>query len=443
MRRLSITPGEKRNRLTLVREVEPDEKRNALVECRCECGETTVVRFHSFINGIVQSCGCLVRDGREHITLEPGARSGRLTFLRELPKSDNKRWIEVRCDCGNVRTIFFYSFNLGHSRSCGCLRLETVRKHGLSQTPIYHAWASILQRCYNPKHPHFRLWGGRGITVCPEWRESFDAFYQDMGPRPSSLHSIDRIDNDGNYEKTNCRWTTKDVNTTNRRGCSFLDFRGEQVTFKEARRRTGLSKAGLRYRLKTGWTLERLLTTSFQSGQDEPYEIPSYLSMSESNGAESPNSKTHKRVTSGISWDATTGYLNIQWSDGQSTSYNLGELNQEIQNALMYFGALARVQQSYTTCAGNPVVARQKAEKLWSMLAKGDWGLRSGERSHSITIQALAVLLKTSEAEAAARFAALPVEKRREVSNRSDVVAKISQLKAKAHPQESLESILK
>ena len=102
MRRLSITPGEKRNRLTLVREVEPDEKRNALVECRCECGETTVVRFHSFINGIVQSCGCLVRDGREHITLEPGARSGRLTFLRELPKSDNKRWIEVRCDCGAI-----------------------------------------------------------------------------------------------------------------------------------------------------------------------------------------------------------------------------------------------------------------------------------------------------------------------------------------------------
>lgn len=167
------------------------------------------------------------------------------------------------------------------------------------------------------------------------------------------------------------------------------------------------------------------------------------MSEENSNGDESP-SKTHKRVSKSISWNAATGILTIQWIDDETTNLNLGELPQDIVNDLLYFGLLARVQQNYVSAAGSPVVARERTAKLWAMLSKGDWGLRRGEQSKfSITIKALAVLLKIGEAEAAARFAALPVDKRREVSSRSDVVAQVAKLKAKANPLQSLDSILK
>ena len=323
------------------------------------------------------------------------------------------------------------------------LILHRARKrHGLSQTPVYQAWAALIQRCENPKHPHFNLWGGRGITVCPEWRASFEAFYADMGPKPSPLHSIDRIDNDGNYSKENCRWTTKDVNTSNQRRASFHDFRGEKITFKEARRITGLSKMQLRYRLKIGRTIESLVDPSIPYGHGLPNLLPSRESMPEPNGAKR---KTPIHITSRISWDTSNGTLTLDWKDGQQTVFNLGELPQNIVNDLAYFGLLGRIQQSYVTSKGSPQAARERAGALWSKLCQGDWGLSRGEKSSSvsITIKALALLLNISEADAATRFAALPVDKRREVSSRSDVVAQVAKLKAKANPLQSLDSILK
>jgi hypothetical protein len=168
------------------------------------------------------------------------------------------------------------------------------------------------------------------------------------------------------------------------------------------------------------------------------------MSEENSNGDESPKSKTHKKVTRAISWNTSTGILTLQWIDDETTDLNLGELPQDIVNDLAYFGLLARVQQNYVSAAGSPAVARERTAKLWTQLRSNDWGLRRGEQSKfSITVKALAVLLKTSEAEAQARFAALPVDKRREVSSRSDVVAQVAKLKAKANPLQSLDSILR
>ena len=165
--------------------------------------------------------------------------------------------------------------------------------------------------------------------------------------------------------------------------------------------------------------------------------------MPEPNGEEAPTSRTPQRVSKSIDWAADKGLLIFEWQDSETTVLDLSELPQNIQTDLMYWGLIARCQQAYVMAKGSPKVAREKAGKLWEQLKSGDWGLRRGEQSYSITVRALAVLLKTSEAEAQARFAALPVDKRREVSSRSDVVAQVAKLKAKANPLQSLDQILK
>jgi len=161
------------------------------------------------------------------------------------------------------------------------------------------------------------------------------------------------------------------------------------------------------------------------------------------NGDESPAKKSHKRVSLSNSWNTETGTLRIEWRDHQETVFNLGELPQAIVNDLCYHGLLARIQQAYVSAAGSPPAARDRAHKLWESLKSGDWGLSRGEKSYSIVVQALAVLLKISEGEAQARFHSLSADKRKEVASRSDVVAQVAKLKAKANPLQSLDSILK
>ena len=157
------------------------------------------------------------------IRFMPGARFGRLTVVEELPKlphSRHRRFL-MRCDCGNERSVWGTNLSNGDVRSCGCLARQAAAarswRHGGTGTPEYHAWCSMRQRCFNPKNPGYHLYGGRGITVCERWRASFTAFLADVGPRPSSIHSIDRIDNDGHYEPGNVRWTTADVQARNQR----------------------------------------------------------------------------------------------------------------------------------------------------------------------------------------------------------------------------------
>jgi hypothetical protein len=122
------------------------------------------------------------------------------------------------CSCGRRRSVLVKDLRSGRSRSCGCLRGEQVsrrnrtnppgRSHGMSYSREYRSWSSMIQRCTNPKAHKFELYGGRGIRVCARWLKSFAAFYDDMGPRPSGT-TLDRKNNDGNYEPLNCRWATQ------------------------------------------------------------------------------------------------------------------------------------------------------------------------------------------------------------------------------------------
>lgn len=127
----------------------------------------------------------------------------------------------VECVCGERRLVPFHILRAGKSRHCGCMvsALITVMKttHGMSHTSEYKSWASLKERCSNPNGQDWPDYGGRGITVCDRWRDSFEAFFADMGRKPTPKHSIDRIDVDGNYEPGNCRWADAVTQANNKR----------------------------------------------------------------------------------------------------------------------------------------------------------------------------------------------------------------------------------
>lgn len=202
--------------------------------------------------------------GRPRILiLSPGQRFGRLVVIDQ--PGVNNDW-RCRCDCGAVRVVPAKSLMRGVTQSCGCLRREmTARKntvHGMCGTAEYWTWRGMVGRCHNPREPSFHNYGGRGIQVCEEWRHDFQAFFADMGPKPSPSHSIDRIDNEKGYRPGNCRWTTNTVQMNNTRHNRRIAFRGETLTIAQWACRCALPYDVLLARLgRLGWSVQRALTT--------------------------------------------------------------------------------------------------------------------------------------------------------------------------------------
>lgn len=183
----------------------------------------------------------------------------RLTVIAEMPKTAGRRRVICNCECGKQINLDPRSLFGGHSKSCGCLQKETLRDicaqrrtHGQSRSKEYNTWIHIKKRCTNRNSSKYPIYGGRGIKICDRWLDSFENFFKDMGKAPSSAHSIDRIDSNGNYEPSNCRWATIREQNLNKRNHRIVIYQKESMPLSEACRLAGVNYGSALYRINAG-----------------------------------------------------------------------------------------------------------------------------------------------------------------------------------------------
>ena len=194
-----------------------------------------------------------------------GIRVGQLTVIREAGKDKFRhiKWL-CKCDCGNETIVLSDNIKRKHSKSCGCLRTDTIvtlnKTHGMRHTRAYTSWINMVGRCINPKDKRFEHYGGRGIQVDPEWRK-FEVFWNDMGASYQEDLTLDRIDVNGNYTKDNCRWVGLVVQANNKTNNRYIEVRGIKGTIPHFAREYNVPSATLRARIdKLGWSIEKALT---------------------------------------------------------------------------------------------------------------------------------------------------------------------------------------
>lgn len=198
-----------------------------------------------------------------------GIKSGRLTVIEfyGCDKCGHSRWL-CKCECGNTSIVS--GTNIKHEKilSCGCLTKERVseakKTHGMSYSPIYPEYRNIKKRCYDETSHNYKWYGGRGIKMCDRWLDDIHNFYNDVSVLPhfrEEGYTLDRIDNDGNYEPENVRWATKSEQCRNRRSNLLYEYDGKVRTLQEISDMTGLPYKVLHKRIKTfGWEPERAFT---------------------------------------------------------------------------------------------------------------------------------------------------------------------------------------
>lgn len=195
-----------------------------------------------------------------------GMKCGRWTVGTLVNKPGEATWL-CKCECGTIREISGTSLRSGNSRSCGCLRKEVSArlqfKHGAAVgnvfTPEFRVWRSMIDRCRNKNSKNYFRYGGRGITICERWKVYLN-FLEDMGPRPSLKHSIERKNNDKGYEPGNCKWATAQEQANNRRTSRTITWQGKTQTLAQWERETGIDQDTIGMRLVRGWTVEEIMT---------------------------------------------------------------------------------------------------------------------------------------------------------------------------------------
>lgn len=211
-----------------------------------------------------------------------GQQFGRLVAVKISHRKGHMTYWCCRCICGKDTVVSIGHLRNGHTQSCGCLHKERLDAANLThghtakgaRSPEFGTWVNIVTRCHNPNNGSYKDYGGRGVFVCDEWRESFETFFADMGKKPTPDHSLGRKNNDGPYCKSNCRWETKRQQGQNTRRTHNITFNGETLCMAEWCRKTGLTAFCINYRINHGWPLEKVFSTPGKPKKQQPQNKP-------------------------------------------------------------------------------------------------------------------------------------------------------------------------
>lgn len=225
--------GQKRGKLTAIRRIRTDEKRNSIWLFLCDCGTEKEINAHNVLHGTTKSCGCIT-----HFKDITGQKFGRLTAIRFVRINERNRtfWL-FSCDCGIQKEIASSEVLKGSTKSCGCLRKDGKEKaslvHGGFGTRTHRIWSGMLSRCRNPVNKDYKNYGGRGIQVCDEWYDfsKFQSWCLNNGY--SDDLSIDRINANGNYCPENCKFSTMKEQSRNKRNTIWYEIDGIKKSLVE------------------------------------------------------------------------------------------------------------------------------------------------------------------------------------------------------------------
>lgn len=231
--------------------------------CVCDCGKEFIVCGEQLKSGNTKTCGCGHHSSKDNV----GKRVGRLFIVSVIPTTNQHSRYLCRCDCGNEKEFWHSAIFQANVDSCGCRTSEkcSIRstKHGMSSSSVYKVWAGMKDRCLNKKNKFYCHYGERGIKVCTRWLV-FENFIADMGPRKRGL-TIERINNEGDYEPSNCRWVTRKVQQRNRRCSINLTVGGRTACISQWADERCMNRNTIVGRLKAGWTHEKAVMTPVQA----------------------------------------------------------------------------------------------------------------------------------------------------------------------------------
>ena len=207
------------------------------------------------------------------IQYNKGDKFGELTFIeedfheKEVTGYQTYRKAVMLCFCGRKFITRITGLLNGNCKSCGCLQKHKLRiqsmRHNMSSSPEYTSWEAMKERCSNPNKKQYKDYGGRGIKVCDEWLD-FRNFYKDMGNKPDKKYSIERINNDGNYESSNCRWASKYDQERNKTTNVWFNYKGRDMIITDISRETGVHSQTIRARTSTGMTIEEAVNKKYK-----------------------------------------------------------------------------------------------------------------------------------------------------------------------------------
>ncbi len=200
------------------------------------------------------------------IQIAIGSRYGRLIVMsRASTPPGLGQHCSCRCDCGAMAVVRAADLKRGTTRSCGCLQIDARYTHGRYASGEYRSWYAMKQRCLNPRSTAYSYYGERGITLDPAW-QAFEAFFKDMGPRPTSNHSLERLDNNGPYNKQNCCWALRYQQSRNTRRNRWITFNDRTMVLEDWAKNVGLTSDTILRRFNRGWSIERALTIPSRRG---------------------------------------------------------------------------------------------------------------------------------------------------------------------------------